>query len=331
MYATLLFHGDCDGVIAAGLYIRRFLRDLYPHNIILKFTQPWRASHDLYSLRSNIQSIDKLVLLDIALNEDLCKALRELMEVKPSLNIVFIDHHLSSKQFLEELYRMNVEVYWDQLKSTPQVLSKYSSPPNPYEQLLIRVANVCEGEQCNSEDLLMIADRIKLSLALDPLDISIFTDIVHSIVENKDFWNSPRIVQRYNKAKWLLSLLMKSMERKAVDFCGWKIFTYSLTESMLYAGLFGIAASEYSRKYSVPVLIVRDEGRKVVITVRAQHGKALEVCKTIAEYAKSKGISSSFGGHAEAASITLQGDKDLQEIVYIIEGALRNFCYGRRY
>ena len=40
MEATVVFHGDCDGVIAAYLYIKRFLRDLYPNHVNLVVTHP---------------------------------------------------------------------------------------------------------------------------------------------------------------------------------------------------------------------------------------------------------------------------------------------------
>ena len=320
MKAVVVFHGDCDGVIAAGLYIRRFLRDYYPENIILRFTQPWRVVHDIESTVRYGRDIDELVIVDLAISTEMVKLLRKLID-EIRINIVLIDHHASSMKMLEQINELSrVRVYWDSVQSTPQVLTKAIKNLNSYEEFLVRIANVCEGGEDEDQELQSIADKIKLVLALDPTDSKMFYDTVKSIVEGIEFWNDKEFEKRFHRAKWLLTMLIKTIERRARNICGWDIVSFTAAESLIYAGLFGIAASEYMKRHRKPLVIIRSEsGKKIVITVRSSEGLALELCRAISER-----ISDAFyGGHREAASLTIYGNTDLNTIKNAVEETIK--------
>ena len=321
MKAVVVFHGDCDGVIAAGLYIRHFLRDYYPENIILRFTQPWRAVHDIESVVKHERSIDELVIVDLALNAEMVRLLRRLID-EIRTNIILIDHHASSVKMLGQINGLNkVRVYWDSVQSTPQVLTKVIRNLNSYEEFLVRIANVCEGGEDEEHELQIIADKIKLVLALDPTDSKMFYDTVKSIVEGIEFWNDKEFEKRFYRAKWLLTMLIKTIEKRAKSICGWDIVSFTSAESLIYAGLFGIAASEYMKRHRKPLVIIRSEsGKKIVITVRSSEGLALELCRAISER-----INDAFyGGHREAASLTIYGEMDLDTVRNAVEDAIKD-------
>ena len=313
--AIVVFHGDCDGVIAAGLYIRHFLMDLYPGSVILKFTQPWRAPADIRAAVAPSETAH-LAILDVAMDDQLFAEVKKL--VPCGVKVVFVDHHASSKKFLEELERLGVRVLWNIAQSTPQVLTRALSRVNSYEEFLIKVANVCEGADpskelsgvSSTEELAEAADRIKLSLAIDPLDVDFVKLLVDAVVRGEEVWRLPKVVERHGRAKWLLGVMLKAIERRMEEVSGWVIASFTSAESVLYAGLFGIAASELAKRLRKPIVIVRDEGKKIVITLRSSEGKALEVCNRIA----SAMGSNSYGGHREAASLTITG-KSLDEVV----------------
>jgi single-stranded DNA-specific DHH superfamily exonuclease len=73
------------------------------------------------------------------------------------------------------------------------------------------------------------------------------------------------------------------------------------SESRLFAGLFGIASTELSKKLKKDIVMIRDEETKVVVTVRSSKGRALHYCKTLVETLGG----GKYGGHKEAASATL--------------------------
>jgi len=316
-----VFHGDCDGVIAAGLYIRRFLRDYYPENIILRFTQPWRAVYDIESTVRCGRDIDELVIVDLAISAEMVKLLRKLInEIR--INIVLIDHHASSAKMLEQINELRkVRVYWDSVQSTPQVLTKVIKNLNSYEEFLVRIANICEGGEDEDQELQSIADKIKLVLALDPTDSKMFYDTVKGIVEGIEFWNDKEFEKRFHRAKWLLTMLIKTIERRARNICGWDIVSFTAAESLIYAGLFGIAASEYMKRHRKPLVVIRSEGnKKIVVTVRSSEGLALELCRAISER-----INDAFyGGHREAASLTIYGNTDLATVRNAVENTIRD-------
>ena len=91
---------------------------------------------------------------------------------------------------------------------------------------------------------------------------------------------------------------------------GWDVVVFSAAESLIYAGLFGIAASEYVKKTRKPIVLIRDEGRKIVVTIRSSEGRALELCKELSKHIPDI----SYGGHREAASITIYG-MNLNDVV----------------
>ncbi len=321
MKAVVVFHGDCDGVIAAGLYIRRFLRDYYPEHIVLRFTQPWRVVYDTESALRSVdkQGVSELVILDLAMSNDLIGLLKKLVN-ENSISITVVDHHASSMKMIDILKQFDrVRVYWDSVQSTPQVLAKILRNLNKYESFLVDVANVCEGGEARDQEVQQVADKIKLVLALDPTDSAMFYNTVKSVVEGIEFWQSEEFEKRFYRAKWLLNMLIKAIERRAKDICGWKIASFSTAESLVYAGLFGIAASEFMKKHRSPLALVRSEGKKVVVTIRSSEGRALDLCQAI-----SKRVGETFyGGHKEAASLTIYGDHDLGWVEKVIEDSIR--------
>ncbi len=322
MKALVVFHGDCDGVISAGLYIRRFLMDYYPRNLVLRFTQPWRIVKDLDSaLRSvGLNEVEEVVILDLALNEELLNYIKENLMSK---RVVIVDHHASSSSIVKEFNRLpNVKIVWEHTISTPAVLMKIIKNLNPYESTLIDIANTCEGGEACSEIVRQAADRIKVSLAIDPTDSETYYRTALKIVEGVEIWRDPEIEQKYRRGKWLLNVLVKNLERRSENVCGWYISSFTAAESLVYAGMFGIASSEFSKRLHRPVVLVRGEEGKIVITIRSPEGKALDLCRFIAERLGA----SFYGGHREAASLTLYTNDALETVVTKLKEVVREFA-----
>ncbi len=322
MKALVVFHGDCDGVISAGLFIRRFLMDYYPKNLVLRFTQPWRIVRDLESaLRSvGIDKVEEVVILDLALNEELYNFIKNFLSDK---RVTIVDHHASSSGIVNLFSNLpNVRIVWEHTISTPAVLTKMIKNLNPYEETLINIANTCEGGEACSDLVRQAADRIKVALALDPTDSSIYYHTALKIVEGVEIWREPEIEQRYRRGKWLLNMLVKNLERRSVNICGWYVSAFTAPESLVYAGMFGIASSEFSKKHHKPVVLVRGEEGKIVVTIRSPDGKALELCKAIA---KEMGASF-YGGHREAASLTLYTNEGLDTVIEKLKEVVRKFA-----
>ncbi len=329
--ALMIFHGDCDGVISAGLYIRHFLLDYYPSNLVMRYSHPWRLHIDLKKFLGSLKKdeVDTIVLLDLAINSNIVKILSDYLR-NSRARVIIVDHHLSSQHILETIKNSeneNIKVYWSNLQSTPQVLSSYLIKNlNSYEQFLVSIANICEGGSSDNVANKNIADKVKLVLAVEPTNEKLILETVISIVKSEEFWNSKTFNEKFDRAKWLLNLLIKRVEERAKEVCRWKYVVFTSAESLIFAGLFGIASSEYIKKYKVPLVLLREEEDKIVLTIRSAEGKALEFCKTI--YTEFKNIMDiSYGGHKEAASVTIRNYGSLKQFEDLfIKFLQKNLC-----
>jgi single-stranded DNA-specific DHH superfamily exonuclease len=306
MGATVVFHGDCDGVIAAYLYIKKFLRDLYPSHINLVVTHPWRAHVDL----QKAQPGSELIVLDIALNDRISSAIASISTRHPK--VVVVDHHATSEPFVGRIQNY-ARVIYSKSTSTPRLLAQYFSMPlNPYESLLVDVADVCEGEAPPSTDdrsALEVVDSIRMSVAFNPGDVEFMRHLIDLMMKTKNIHQDEVVRTRARRAKLLLSGLLRVISEDSVDFGRLKLSFLSLPVSRAFAGLIGVAATELSKAYRKTVVLVREEQDKVVITVRSAERWALELSKAISE-----SLGGVYGGHAEASSITL-GKEPLEVVV----------------
>ncbi|MEM0106322.1 MAG: hypothetical protein QXS42_05080 [Zestosphaera sp.] len=317
--SVVVTHGDCDGVISAYLYIKHFMKDMWPSRITVVFTQPWRANLDL--MRGLHEGVGELILLDLALNNEL---VNEIVKASSSLRrVTVVDHHVSSLEFVKrvsELASSNVKVVCERTQSCPKlIMNSLRISPNPYERMLVDVADVCEGGEASSLDVARLADIIKLSIARDPGDYDFMNYLLNLFMRNKDVESDDVVGRRYRTAKFLLGRLLKLMSENALSYRNVvKISTLTLPESRIFAGLLGIGTTELARMYKSDIVLVRREEDKVVVTVRTLNEKALKLCEGIARLGKGR-----FGGHAEAASTTLPG-LNLQEVTDLIVGAVGN-------
>lgn len=315
--SIVVTHGDCDGIISAYLYIKHFMKDMWPSNITVIFTQPWRANLDL--MREYREGIDEIVLLDLAISNEL---VREIIRIGGNLRkVTIVDHHVSSLEFVNQITNnlpKNVKVVCEKAQSCPRlIITSLKISPNPYEKLLVDVADVCEGGEASSTEVAKLADIIKLSIARDPGDYEFMNYLLTLLMRNRDVEHDDVVSKRYKTAKFTLSRLLKVMSENAISHKNLvKITTLSLPESRIFAGLLGVGATELARLYKSDVILVRSEENKVVVTVRTLNDKALKLCRDIAKLGKGR-----FGGHAEAASATLP-ELGLQEVTDLIVGVV---------
>ncbi len=309
MKSGIICHGDCDGVISAFIYIKHYLMDSYPRNVEIVFTQPWRAQIDSRKLSKDVGEV---VVLDLALSEDFVNFLENLLRRSGS-KVVVIDHHMSSKEFVGRLNRDEARVIWGKAPSTPRLmLHELNLTVNPYEQLLIEVADVCEGSESKVAEAVTLADMIKLSIARDPGDLKYLNHLVSTMLKGADLSKDPEIIQRAKIAKFLLRRLLRIMSERSVEVRGVKLIPLDLSESRIYAGLLGIASTEFAKMSKRDVVLIRREEGKVVVTVRSVTDRALRICKKLAEELNGK-----HGGHNEAASATLP-DLSLKEAFKVV-------------
>ena len=315
MRSAIICHGDCDGIISAFLYIKHYLMDSYPKNVQLIFTQPWRAQIDARRLAKDLSEV---VVLDLALSKEFTGFLKNLLGRINKL--VIIDHHVSSREYVSELDTSGkTKVILAKAPSTPRLMIESLKPIiNPYEEFLIDVADVCEGNESKSEEVTRVADLIKLSIARDPGDVDYLTHVVNVMLRGQNVSNDTEVVRRAKIAKFLLHRLLKVMADRSLEVAGAKIASLELPESRIFAGLLGVAATEFAKMSKSDVVLVRREEGKVVVTVRSLNDRAFRICRELAYR-----VGGRYGGHAEAASATLP-DLDLKEAVSIIAEVLKN-------
>ncbi len=302
--SAVICHGDCDGVISSFLYIKHYLRDVYPNNVSMVFTQPWRAHVDLRKIPKESREV---VMLDIALNNDVVNCL--LSMAGPNMKIVVIDHHASSEAFIDKLSRAGVKIIWNKSTSTPRLIREVlRTSINPFEEFLVKVADVCEGVEAPDEEVMKVADLIKLSIARDPSDTEFMNYLIKSMLAGHKIQMLDEVVKRASIAKWLLNKLLRQLTSRSVVVGNYLITTLSASESRIYAGLLGVASTELARETRSDIILVREEEGKVVITVRSNKREALTICRLVAEKLNGK-----YGGHPEAASATLS-NKSLVEV-----------------
>lgn len=315
MKSAIICHGDCDGIISAFLYIKHYLMDSYPKNVQLIFTQPWRAQIDARRLAKDLSEV---VVLDLALSREFTSYLKNLLGRINKL--VIIDHHVSSREYVSELDTSGkTKVILAKAPSTPRLMIESLKPIiNPYEEFLIDVADVCEGNESKGEEVTKVADLIKLSIARDPGDVDYLTHVVNVMLRGQNVSNDTEVVRRAKIAKFLLHRLLKVMADRSLEVAGAKIASLELPESRIFAGLLGVAATEFAKMCKSDVVLVRREEGKVVVTVRSLNDRAFRICRELAHR-----VGGRYGGHAEAASATLP-DLDLKDAVSIIAEVLRN-------
>jgi len=305
---VVLVHGDCDGIIAGALFVKHFLRDQYPSDILLGFTQPWRASKEIRRLCRENQC-DSLTLIDIAIDREIFSMIVDI--TMKGVPIQIIDHHATTEPWVGKMRDLGLKVVWDKSPSTPRLMaSKMKLSINSYEERLIRVADTCEGTDDEDEEIKGIADSIKLAISRDPGDIEFMKELFDSIVLNRDL----KSIESLEKKAYIGKLLLNKLIDKAIskgENIGEVVLSYiHPSESRLFAGLFGIASTELSKKLKRDVILVRNEDDKIVVTIRSTKGRALQYCKTLVE-ALGGG---KYGGHREAASATL-AKRDVLEVI----------------
>ena len=311
----IVCHGDCDGIISAYLYVKHYLLDSWPNHIELVFTQPWRAHLDSRKIDRELR---EGVFLDLAISDELAKFIRELSTKAERL--VIIDHHKSSAWLVRELSSIpNIKVVWRKATSCPKLMVEdLRLAVNPYEKFLVDVADICEGGEARNSAASKIADLIKLSIARDPGDINYLTYLVKVMLEGRELNTDPEITERARIAKFLLHRLLKLMGERSLEVGTMKVIMLSLPESRIYAGLLGIAATEFARLTHKDVALIRREEGKVVVTIRTLDDKAYRICEELAIRTGGK-----FGGHAEAASATLQ-DMELDKAIKLVSEVIKH-------
>lgn len=315
----VLAHGDCDGVIAGALYVKHFLRDRYPSDVILGFTQPWRASKEIRELCREGEC-GELALIDIAVDREVFSMIVDVAMKGVAVSI--IDHHTTTKPWVDKIRELGARIAWDRASSTPSLMaSKLRLSLNSYEEKLVKVADACEGGEASDEEVRDIADSIKLAISRDPGDLDFLRTLFSAVLMNKDL----RTVEAFEKkafvGKMLLEKLIEKATAKGEVLGSALIASVHPPESRLFAGLFGIASTEISRRARKDVVLVRDEGSKVVVTVRSSRGNALNYCKALVD-----SLGGKYGGHREAASATIPGRsfdeviRRARELLWALEG-----------
>lgn len=292
-------HADCDGIIAAYLYIKHMLKSEYPNNIKIVLTQPWRSSKDLSKAILECKDIDSIVILDLALDKDMIDTVNKL--AKRGIKITIIDHHLSSKNYISDVSKLsNINAIWSKAPSTPRLMvSSMKFVLNPHEEMLVNIADVCEGGSGGS-DVKNLADMLKLALSRDPSDLIFMRKIIDDLLKSKNIFRSEEIINRAKISKWVLNTLINRIINKSIKIGNMLIHCLTLAESRIYAGLIGVASTEVAKKENLDIVIIREEENKVVVTVRSMGGNALHISELIARKFNGK-----HGGHNEAASATL--------------------------
>jgi len=312
---AVLMHGDCDGIIAGALYIKHFLRDQYPSEIVLGFTQPWRASKEIKKLcKENI--CGELVLIDIAIDREVFSMIVD--TVMRGISVQIIDHHATTEPWVNKMRELGLRVIWDRSPSTPHLMaSRMKLSLNSYEEMLLRIADSCEGTDSEDEEIKTMADNIKLAISRDPSDLDFMRELLNAIVLNKDLASIGVLEKKAYIGKILLNKLIEKAMDKGEAIGNVILSHVQPSESRLFAGLFGIATTELCKKLKKDVVMVRDEEKKVVITIRSIEGRALQYCRAIIEALGS----GKYGGHREAASVTLT-QRSLDEVLRKVRDTL---------
>ena len=319
MKSGVVCHGDCDGVISAFIYIKHYMVDSYPSRLGIVFTQPWRAQIDARRLGNQLA---EAVFLDLAISSDLANYILTLGESVS--RIAVIDHHMSSREYIDKLRSRGVRVIWGKAPSTPRLIKETLKPyMNPYEEFLVEVADICEGSEGRDQEAVRVADMIKLSIARDPGDVEYMNYLVDLMLKSRDISADVGVLKRAKIAKFLLRRLLKIMSERALEVSSVKVVALDLPESRIFAGLLGIAATEFAKMGRRDAVLVRREEGKVVVTVRSISDRAYRVCKELASRLGGK-----FGGHAEAASATLP-DIELSEAVRAIVEVVKGVARGK--
>lgn len=293
-------HADCDGIISTYLYIKHLLHSDYPSNVKIVLTQPWRASKDIHKAINEVDVIDSMTILDLALDEELTAIVKGL--TNKGVKVVIVDHHLSSKKFVNELMKLgNINVIWSKAPSTPRLMiSSMGFVLNPQEELLVNIADVCEGSGTSAEDVKELADMLKLALSRDPSDLNFMRRIIDDLLRSRNIFSCEEVLSRAKIGKWVLNTLINKIINKGIRVSSVIIYPLTLAESRIYAGLIGIASTEVAKKENLDIVIVREEESKVVVTVRSLKGNALRISEFVANEFNGR-----HGGHNEAASATL--------------------------
>ncbi|MGC9009621.1 MAG: DHHA1 domain-containing protein [Sulfolobales archaeon] len=314
MKTVILSHGDCDGVIAAALYIKHFLMDLYPSKVAVGFTQPWRASKEIKRLCK--EDCEDLILLDIAVDKEIFSTLVDI--VMRGVEVTVIDHHTTTSAWLNKLRELGVEIIWDKAPSTPRLIAtKMNLTLNSYEQDLVEVADACEGTETKNPENKRLGDLIKLSISRDPSDLTFLGKLLESMLRGENIEDLEELKQKAKISRMLLDKLVNKIIREGESINNFILLYLQPAESRIYAGLFGIASTEAGKKTGRDIILIRDEDGKIVVTVRSFKGVALELCKRIVQ----KTSGGKFGGHSEAASATING-RSLREVVEIVKSIL---------
>ncbi|MDW8010737.1 MAG: DHHA1 domain-containing protein [Sulfolobales archaeon] len=302
-----MFHGDCDGIIAAYLYIKRYLKDLYPSGLAIAVTHPWRAHTDIKRVASGGS---ELVILDIALSDKLVDILESVSGRYKK--VIFLDHHATSEQLIKKL-EPKIKVLYSKVTSTPRLLAQIiGTPLNPYEDMLVEVADICEGKTPRSDidkSVLNLVDSIRMSIALDPGDLGFMKYLIDLMMRSKYPSQDPVVRLRARRAKFLLGNLLRVLSEDSLDAGRVKMAFLNLSLSRAFAGLIGVAATELSKTYRKSVILVREEQDKIVVTIRSTRRDALNISQSIAS-----SLGGAYGGHAEASSVTI-GKEPLHKVV----------------
>jgi len=316
MKTLVLSHGDCDGVISAALYVKHFLIDIYPSNVIIGFTQPWRASKEISRLCR--EDCEKIILLDIAIDKEVVSALID--HIMKGSSVLIIDHHMTTSPWINKLKELGVNIIWSRSTSTPRLMfEKLGLTPNTYEEALIDIADACEGSEPKDPDRKKLGDLLKLAISRDSSDMNFMRSLFELLLKGRELKDLEELKSKAKISRMLLDKLIEKILKEGENIGEFILLSLKPAESRIYAGLFGIASTEAGKKIKRDIVLIRDEDGKIVVTIRSFRGKALEVCRQI--IAKTSG--GKYGGHSEAASATIN-KISLDKIVEIVRNVLWN-------
>jgi len=306
----IIAHGDLDGLTAAAILVDALEKESGGRAVLL-IAQPFTLSSVLAKALA-LRDLDRLYIVDVGVDPGTWSQVKErLSRVKLRTEIVvWIDHHRTTLERLEELARLGISLVYS-IDGSAASIARYAfldrtSDPEFFEKLAI-IGEISDRvrEADPSDPLARAAEILGSSLSARARDEDFKIGLVRKWVEEKVLIDE-EVERAAEEARSRLGELLREAERRKM-YESEKLVVVDFREVPARGYISRVAAEYASRTGKITILLFYSGPKEVVATCRVPEELEVDAARVLAKIAGEMGGSS--GGHPKACSIRVPRER----------------------
>ena len=315
MYATVIAHGDLDGLASAAV-IMAALKHHWNINSRLEIAQPYNLHKKLAGLLS--QTPDLLLIVDLGLDEATWTSTSEKLKklLSAGCSVMWIDHHVNTVKHAPSLVSLGVALLFTSKGCASTLAGRIFAPRTDepaFFSKLAKLGEVADNVTVESRELTYVADRLVAALSAPSAKIDFKRKIVRLWLKKHKLLDDEVVIKAEEFDKLISEELTRINERVVLELKKGIVID---ARDVKLKGLAGHVASRIaSEKGKVTIVVFTPNEREVVATCRVPHNQNFNAVAALLRIARKLGGGG--GGLSKAAAIRVPrqaGDELLKEL-----------------